>query len=297
MNGEDSNWFGPFITGNGATAQTLTVNNADTTGQARLNVKLQGLTELEHQVNVRFNNIDLGVVSLSNKDNETFEFNVPTNAVLEGANTVSLQSVGTGNDISLVDTVSLTYPRRYLAANDTLRFSVPASESARFGGFSANADVRLFEVNANTVSRQVIAQQESGEDGVAYSLAASNADREFLAVADSAIAQPARVQRNIPSRWHASTNKADFVIITPEQFGKPAFELANRRIAQGLQTNVVYVEDLYDEFSFGEHSPTAIREFLNERQPLHGRSNRVMHCCSEIRARMRETISDRLIWT
>ena len=43
---------------------------------------------------------------LDNLENRTFEYNLPINSIAEGVNQVRLQSVGTGNDLSLVDSIS-----------------------------------------------------------------------------------------------------------------------------------------------------------------------------------------------
>ncbi|MDQ7086511.1 MAG: C25 family cysteine peptidase, partial [Acidobacteriota bacterium] len=39
-------------------------------------------------------------------------------------------------------------------------------------------------------------------------------------------------------------------------------QLVAQRQAQGLQTAVVAIEDVYDEFSYGIADPQAIRDFL-----------------------------------
>jgi hypothetical protein len=67
---------------------------------------------------------------------------------------------------------------------------------------------------------------------------------------------------NQPSTWNASANAADMVIVTHSNFRSSADNLAATRRAQGMKVSVVDVEDLYDEFSFGAHTPQALKDFF-----------------------------------
>ena len=96
-----------------------------------------------------------------------------------------------------------------------------------------------------------------------FSLSAAGYEREFLALAAAQTDSPVLVERNLPSSWNSSENAADFVIIVPDKLRGYAERLADvRRENQNLDTKVVSVEDLYDEFTFGMRSPEAIRLFL-----------------------------------
>lgn len=61
---------------------------------------------------------------------------------------------------------------------------------------------------------------------------------------------------------HGATTGADYLVITPAALRTQADRLALHRGAQGLQTRVVEVEAIYDEFGDGQPSPEAIRRFL-----------------------------------
>ena len=135
--------------------RALTVSKFDATGAARLTVKLQGLTTGEHLVNVKFNDLDLGQVSFNNQENRQFEFDLPASALIEGANSVKLQSVGTGNDVSLVDTDQPELMRDVLKpSSDKIRFSVSAGQTARIGGFSTGK-VNVFEIQNSRVASPI----------------------------------------------------------------------------------------------------------------------------------------------
>src|SRR5205085_1176608 len=86
--------------------------------------------------------------------------------------------------------------------------------------------------------------------------------RQLLAFAAAQVQRPAAIVADRPSNWRQPTNAADLVIITRGDL-LAAFEpLRAWREQQGYRVALVDVEDLYDEFSFGQKTPQAIRDFL-----------------------------------
>ena len=53
------------------------------------------------------------------------------------------------------------------------------------------------------------------------------------------------------------------VIVTTSSFASAAQPLKVRRESEGLRTTIVDVEDLYDEFGFGEHGPSGLSGILD----------------------------------
>ena len=262
LNGEAGNWFGPVVMPNNQTTQALTVYDPNTAGgQARLSVRLQGMSLVPHSVNVRFNNIDLGLVNFSGQANQQFEFDVSMSAVLDGVNEVKLQAAGTG-DVSLVDTVRLRYSREFKAHNDRLRFTAPAGQAVHINGFSTRG-LKLFEIQNGLVSARFALGAYDRTDGLyGFKLSADAQPRDFIVMTDEQVEQPARVQSYAPSNWDSAQNSADLVILVPLALRVHAQTLADRRQSQGLQTVVATVEDVYDEFGGGVYSPDAVKAFL-----------------------------------
>lgn len=262
LNGDAENWFGAVVNSSGQTAQDLTVYNPDANGgEARLTLKLQGLTMNEHLVSVRFNDFDLGTVNYSNRENSAFEFNVPANLIQSGANRVSLQAIGAGSDVSLVDSITLNYARLYQAENDRLHFTVPAGQSVRVTGFISD-EIGIYEIRNGKVFNRLSSETQKDGGTRNFSLAAVNYEREILAVGKLQSDQVVSAEADASSDWRNPSNEADFVIITPNAFRDSAGQLAELRQSQGLKTEVVAIEDLSDEFTFGAHSPEAVKEFL-----------------------------------
>jgi hypothetical protein len=84
----------------------------------------------------------------------------------------------------------------------------------------------------------------------------------LLALGADRVSSPAALVPHTPSRWHAQQNGADIVMVTYGDFASSLAPLVQAHQSEGKSSIIVPVSDLYDEFSFGEHSPGAIRQFL-----------------------------------
>ena len=132
-------------------------------------------------------------------------------------------------------------------------------------GFTA-PNIRVLEISdpQNVKEVRPIVEQNNGT----YSAIVEAVDfkvkgrRTFMAFLDSKFSSPAAIVQNQPSFWNASTAGADLLIIAHRNFIQSVAPLAQLRASQGLTVNVVDVEDLYDEFSYGMHTPQAIKDFL-----------------------------------
>jgi hypothetical protein len=83
-----------------------------------------------------------------------------------------------------------------------------------------------------------------------------------MAVAADRVQSPGDLRPNHPSHWHSAQAGAEEVMISAEPY-MPALEpILRAHREQSLSSVAISVDDLYDEFNFGEHSPYAIRDFL-----------------------------------
>jgi hypothetical protein len=86
--------------------------------------------------------------------------------------------------------------------------------------------------------------------------------RHLLAFSDEAIASSASLKTNSPSSWHSADKAANLVILTHAAVVDALSPLVRLRQGQGYIVAVVDVDDVYDEFSFGNKTPQALRDFL-----------------------------------
>ncbi|HEY3040913.1 MAG TPA: C25 family cysteine peptidase, partial [Pyrinomonadaceae bacterium] len=263
LNGDAENIFGAPIFG-APLKQTVTVNNLDgeASSPAQLELALQGLTTQGHEVQVQFNGGDVGTVSFSGSEHKVAKFNLNRALLHNGDNEVSLVARNGDLDISFVDAIRLTYAHKYRADNNALGFSVPAGQRVRVDGFSS-AEVRVIDVTDPASPLEVATSAAPSADGFAVLVPVFGSEaRTLVAFTDDLSRHPASVAANNPSSWNASTNGADLVIITHQAFRQAIEPLAALRQSQGLSVAVVDVEDVYDEFSYGAHTPAALKSFL-----------------------------------
>jgi hypothetical protein len=105
--------------------------------------------------------------------------------------------------------------------------------------------------------------QSDGSSGYSLATAVAGAgSRNLVAFADEAIASPTSLKTNNPSSWHSADKAANLVILTHAAVVDALSPLVRLRQGQGYIVAVVDVDDVYDEFSFGNKTPQAMRDFL-----------------------------------
>ena len=71
------------------------------------------------------------------------------------------------------------------------------------------------------------------------------------------------MRRPSTANLRATQNRADYLLLAPREFLPLAEPLIDLRQSQGLHTRSVALEDVYDEFGFGEEGPAAVKAFLS----------------------------------
>lgn len=261
LNGDKGNIFGQFIE-NVPANQSVTLQNIDgnSKADAQLQVVIQGLTAVDHHIQVQFNGSYVGTIDFTGVTNKSKD--VPISAALlnEGANTVTLTATGGDRDFAAVDVLRVTYAHSYRADNDSLSFSV-GDRSAAVSGFGSAA-IRVIDITNPNTPFELTPKITNSGGSYGFTLQTSGTVQNLIAFVDSFTRQPSAIVKNQPSTWKADTNAADVMIITHSDFRTSADALAAARRAQGMKVSVVDIEDVYDEFSYGAHTPEAVKAFL-----------------------------------
>ncbi|HKO96946.1 MAG TPA: C25 family cysteine peptidase [Pyrinomonadaceae bacterium] len=258
LNGDKENFFGQVIN-NTPVVQTLLVQHLNKSSDARLEVALQGVTLQDHFVRVQVNGTELGSLRFAGKSHGLAQFQISSRLLHEGVNTVTLQRMNGDMDISLVDYLRLNYVHTYQADDDYLQFTLQGR--AQLTGFRI-PEVLLLDITDPNSIVLYNPKTEKRVDGYAFTLQASER-RTFVALTEQSVISPAAISRNQPSTWNSHVEGADFIVITHRDFRKNVGQLAELRRNDGMSVAVVDVEDVYDEFNYGAHSPRAIRDFLH----------------------------------
>ena len=269
LNGENNdNFFGATITSEPTDQNFTVIHSAPNSGiPATLGVTLQGVTDLQpHAVSVVFNGSNVGELDFNDQVNFSNTFSIDANLLHDGTNTVTLAALDGENDVSLVQSIALSYPHSYVADSDWLQASARAGSSVTISGFS-NSQIAVFDVTNPLAISQLAGdiQLESASVGYGVTLAlpsSARGEHVLLAFSNDQISQPGALVYHAPSTLEQQRAGADIVIITHPDFAASAGPLVALRESQGHQVTLVTTDQIFDAFNYGEHSPLALRAYL-----------------------------------
>src|SRR5262249_21974565 len=87
------------------------------------------------------------------------------------------------------------------------------------------------------------------------------AGRSYFAAPPSAVLHP-DVRLPVPGDLRSAQQRADYLVVGPREFLPAAAPLLDLRTSQGLAAKAVAIEDVYEQFGYGEASPEALKSFL-----------------------------------
>ncbi|MHB8882566.1 MAG: C25 family cysteine peptidase [Thermodesulfovibrionales bacterium] len=261
-NDNGDKFYGPVVWTDPAVVN-LEVRHPDTTAAARavLEVSLQGIMDGEHNVGVMLNGSQIGQVAFSGKakGKASLQFS-QAGALQEGENVLQLQGQAGAMDLSLLDAVRLTYQHAYTADSDSLRFTVNGGGTIVVSGFSS-PEIRAVDITDPNYPLElpVKVSAQGTENAVTVSVPMTGV-RTLLTFTTPK--KPAAMTANDPSTLNAAANRADMLFISTSGLLGALAPLKQLREGRGLSVSLVDIEDIYDEFSFGNKDPRAIQDFL-----------------------------------
>jgi hypothetical protein len=258
-NGEKENFFGAVIAAN-PVEQTLTLSHLAATSNcsAELEIALQGVTFTSHRINIELNGTWVGEITFNGQSQGAAKFNVDQSLLREGENVVRLSPLGGQSDISLVDYLRVSYQHAYIADGDSLKLPAAGKEQISIDGF-ASKTIRVFDVTDANSPQELIGKIDQTKNGYRVSLSsAADGQRNLLCISNGT--RPASLAMNLPSSLRDLN--ARYLIITRRDFFDSLNPLLALHQRQGLSVAVIDIEDIYDELSFGQKTPYAVREFL-----------------------------------
>ncbi len=265
-NGDKENFFGPVVTLQPVDQSVMVKHLAASGLPASLNVALQGVTNSPHVVAVRLNGSNVGQVSLQGQSQGQATMAIPYSLLREGENQVSLNSIAGPSDISLVDYIQLTYQHSFTADDDRVNVAATAGQQLTIDGFD-QSEIEVFDLTDPSAVLRVDGYIDgSAKDPSGFRVSfvvPGNGQRSLLALANDHPKHVASLVLDSPSDLHNSGQGADLLIISRREFFGSIEPLKLARQKQGLSVSVIDIEDIYDEFSFGQKTPQAVKAFLS----------------------------------
>ena len=267
LNGAAENFFGDVIAA--PITKTLNVNGLQTGSQAtgQLRIGLQGASNQTHAVNILLNDVMIGSLTFEPLAYSEQTFNIAPSQLREGGNDIKFVKTSVG-DLVLFSYARLTFPRIYRVENDTLSFTLRSTQSATIDGFTTT-NLRVLDISDPNALQEVHTIVSTGGSGYAITVPSSGAKskvaRTLLAQPAESFLHPASISFNQPSALNQSNNAADLLIISHRNFmSLPNLAaLVSQRQSQGFTVRILDIEDVFDEFSYGSHTPQALIDFLS----------------------------------
>ena len=259
-NGDAENYWGNVIT---STASTFTFNLTGidfSSPVSTVEVKIQGLSTATHSVALALNGQALPTAVGSGTTPFSVVANLPTSALIEGANSLMMTS-GASNDFSLFDSIKVDFARKFKSDQNRIAFYSDNYKRATVAGF-ASGNVRLFDTTLDGSPLEVL-NPRIVQNGATFDLELPAArGRVLYAVETAGIRSVATIQRNFGSDLRNVGNQAKLVIITHRDFLNEANTWAAYRQTAQFPVMVVDVEDIFDEFNYGQPSAASINALL-----------------------------------
>lgn len=248
-------------------------------GSGRIRMVLVGgnnMAELapDHHAEIWINGTKLGDVSWDGiYVNAEVTLDIPTGILLEGSNTIEItlpvdnqvdpnDHTKEKRDIVFFDYFEMTAKTGFTASGSKITFTASATGRKK---------VTVKEITGSNIFGADLTNKDAQVELTGYTRAGSEitfednftgAKKYWFGDQSSLNSVSSMVSDNY-SNLSSSANQADWIIISHSTFMDQAQTLANWRQNHGLNTMVVDLQDVYDEFGYGNDTAYAIREFLS----------------------------------
>ncbi len=179
-----------------------------------------------------------------------------------GVNTLTIEAIKNANltdHLMLVNWAEITVQRQFVASSDRLLFNFDQPGNWEFSAAGFSAAARIFDVT-DPDHPVALTTTASGPGDVIFSQTIS-APRQYALAAPNGYLTPLSITKDTTSNLRGTGQQADYIIITDPLLNNALSPLISRR-QQEYSVKKVYVQDIFDEFSYGIFDPLAIRDFL-----------------------------------
>ncbi|MEJ2749978.1 MAG: C25 family cysteine peptidase, partial [Anaerolineae bacterium] len=184
-----------------------------------------------------------------------------------GQNNVSLIFDSSSNAaLIFLNRITVNYQRQLTADGDELIFTDldGGARQFRVNGFSETnpANVLVWNVTVPTTTLEI--PMTGHISGDTYNIGSSHAaGAEFIATTINNVHTPT-ISQYVPTSLEPAGGGTDWLAITHADFAAQAQTLASHRASfSNLQTMVVDIEDIVNQYGYGLPLPSAIRDYLN----------------------------------
>jgi len=239
---------------------------APSTGGA-LKVKVKGATDIAgryyHRARIILNNTVLGQIDFEGLNNAEATFSIPSGLLTPGNNTVKVQSnppAGTTFDSFYLDFIESSYQRTFVAVSNSLVMPI-GSGSIEVSSMNSS-NIICWNVEDPWMPRQLVGGQvvQAGTNWK-YTFTTTVTGR-YAAVRVGAELNPARVSTGSVVNLKSTDWQLDHLTICEAGLFNAGQAIKTQRQNQGLLSDILKIEDIFDAFNFGIRDPRCLQNFL-----------------------------------
>lgn len=242
----------------------------------------------DHTVEIALNGNPIGQASWQGRDVHRIEISpISPSLVRTEDNAVEIRVPtrrhGSENqaiiDVVYLDWIKATFPRDKLLADRQERLQIQANagtawlrldRSNRSDVFDSREPINIFgEDGFHATALPSESDQDIGTGTRLYEAPVPTGEQAIWVVPGDRFKRPPLVEQDRPSNLTGDRTQRDYFIVAHHDFTHEIAPLAEFHEQRGMSTEIVDVQDIYDEFNSGIEHPRAIRDFL-----VHARATR-----------------------
>jgi hypothetical protein len=254
-------------TNNAASQFTATLGKVNTSsGNFSMKLNLRGETTLAHHTKVYINGSSVADFTWQGQIEYTHTIqNISPTLFKSGDNTVKIEELLSATvDRIYINWFDISYVSNYAVENDILKFTGAGSgdKSFEINNFSSNT-IDVFDIS-DPLNISILLNPQITQSSDKYTVSFSDmvsGTKTYYATAGQ-YKKPIDIIIDEPSDLSSPRSDIDYIIITHDLFSGAIQDLADYRELRGLHVEIVNIQDIYDEFSYGIKDAKAIKDFL-----------------------------------
>ena len=265
-------WFWDYLYGGykDTIEVPLVIPNPAVSGLAQIRVTLRGWTDLvdgdEHQVLAELNGVQVGSIVTWDAFEEAILVADFHQSVLnaDGDNQLVLRNQYTSGTHpgQWLDQIDVDYLRMPSAQEGSLWLHNVAQGVQTVSGFTSEDILVIRNPVSNPEAKRNVSIYQDSDGSFSVSFNSNKSGEDFL-VTEVGAMQSVAVEKDIRSNLVKKNNRADYLIISPREFKATAEQLKRYRQDSFGNVKIVWMDDIYDEFSAGLQDPHAITRFID----------------------------------
>ncbi len=228
---------------------------------AVIRMKMWGATdnpaiENDHDLDVIVNDQTVGILQWDGENHYVGEITLPPGVLVTGTNKLVLDNSVEGAspiDIMRLDWVEIVFDAPAIAVDERLKIE-NISGLVELKGFQGQP--LLFDLSDQDDPKIITGWDDSNGKF------AMTSDRILYATGPGGLLKPEIIKPFRASDLRDQTNQADLLIITTDELSPALKPLVEKRESQGLTVKLISVEEIYDEFGYGQEGPDSIVAFV-----------------------------------